>query len=514
MKIIGIDLGTTSSAVSVYEMGNTRIIPLKGSLTTPSVIWINQDRDFIVGKEAKQHLVTDPEHILISTKRDLGSDKVYNIYDEEFTPTEAATLILRYLKKEAEKELKEEVNDVVITVPAYFGHQERGEVKKAAIDAGLKPVEIIAEPISAAIKYGVASNSRQLICVIDLGGGTFDVSVIISDYDRRQEIHTITCAGFDGDHYLGGDDFDNAIIDWMITKGAAGFKNKLELKSLAENAKIDLCQLSETEISHPVYLPNSVVLTRDEYRGLINEFLVKINEIIKRTINETLVDREKISMDDISRYVLVGGSCKHVLVKESIMELIGREPWAAPNLDTYVAEGAALYHHTLMTPSSRIRVTLPMPKTLGINVREVPTGELVNAILLWKGTQLPTRAVSVFYLAEGQSQVKVNVLEGENRMADDNKILDTLNMNLKYSQHDRPIVVEFCIDTSGVLNFFANEIEFNSRIEDAISELQVAAEGDANTIAPEMWDAFYNRYSAYVNKEEIKFTVTQGTSKV
>ena len=494
MKIIGIDLGTTNSAVSVYEMGTSHTIQLKGAMTTPSVIWVNPDGDYIVGREAKQHVAVDSDHILISTKRDLGSSKTYQIDGETFTPTEAATIILAFLKREAGRTLGEEINDAVITVPVYFGFQEIGEVKKAAIDAGLNPLEIIPEPTAAAIRYGIEAKARQSICVVDLGGGTFDVSVLDVKFDKVKQKHIITPVNWDGDHYLGGDDFDNVIIDWMIQNGAKGYKNKLELKAIAEAAKIELASLTETQVSHPVYMPTEVVLTRDKYKKLIQDKLEQIGETIKRTIKESVIDGEHIDMDDINRFVLVGGSCKHPVIRDYVKDIIGKEPFIAPNIDTYVAEGAAILHHTLKTPNSGIEVGRKLPKTLGVDVLSYEKGYTINAVLL-----------------QGQQQVKVNILEGSAERADDpaNKALQSLEMELSFTSDEggHPFVTEYCADASGLLTFNCYEVHKNYETEDDIAQLENSMEGEANVIDPSDWDTFLSKHSSHCIKKNIQLNV-------
>ena len=510
MKIIGIDLGTTNSAVAVYEMGTSRTIDLKGSHTTPSVVWVNPQGEYIIGREAKQHVPVDPENILISTKRDLGSEKVYHVGGDTFTPTESATIILAYLKKEAMKILKDEVNDVVITVPAYFGFQEIGEVKKAAIDAGLNPLAIIPEPTAAAIRYGIDAKSRQSICVVDLGGGTFDVTIL--DVNFKGGKHHITPVNWEGDHYLGGDDFDEAIVEWMIQNGAKGFCNKLELKPIAEAAKIELSSLQETSVSHPKYMPNEVVLTRDKYKSLIQRKLDQIGETIKRTVADCVIDGEHIDMDDINRFVLVGGSCKHPVVKDFIKNIIGKDAFQAPNLDTYVAEGAAIYHHALKTPGGgELVIDHRLPKTLGVNVYSSDKGYTINAVLMTKGTPLPARAVSLFYVRADQQHVTVNVLEGSAEKADDpaNKALQTLETDLVYASDgvDHPFVTEYIADASGLLTFNCYEVQRNSATEEDIAGLENSMKGEANVIAPSDWDQFCSKNPSNYSKKYIELDI-------
>ena len=504
MKIIGIDLGTTNSAVAVYEMGTSHTIQLKGAMTTPSIIWVNPEGDYVVGREAKQHVAVDPGHILISTKRDLGSSTTYQIGDESFTPTEAATIILAYLKREATKTLNEEVNDAVITVPAYFGFQEIGEVKKAAIDAGLNPLAIIPEPTAAAIRYGLEAKNRQTICVVDLGGGTFDVTILDVNFDKKLNKHIINPVNWDGDHYLGGDDFDNLIIDWMIQNGAKGYKHKLELKAVAEAAKIELASLSETQVSHPVYMPNAVVLTREKYKKMIQDKLDQIGETIRNAVNNSIIDGKHIDMEDVNRFVLVGGSCKHPIVRDYVKEVIGRDPFTAPNLDYFVAEGASIYHHALKTPSSNILITdvIKIPRSLGTDLRV--NDEKINAILLEKGTTVPCRAIQAASINAESPLVRSYVIEGEERLFDDNKEIDVIEIPLDVTGYIHPIFTEFILDASSLLSFNTYVVNLTDsnveEIKDDLLSILNSATGDANIIDNDEWDRFYSKYSSYIKK--------------
>ena len=510
-KIIGIDLGTTNSAVSVYEMGISHTIQLAGSMTTPSIIWVNPQGDYVVGREAKQHVAADPDHILISTKRDLGSPKVYQIGTESFTPTDAATIILAYLKKEAQKVFSnDEVNDVVITVPAYFGTQEIGEVKKAAIDAGLNPLAIIPEPTAAAIRYGLDSNrSRQTICVIDLGGGTFDVTVLDVRFNQRNNTHDISPVKWDGDHYLGGDDFDNCIIEWMIQNGAKDFKSELELKATAEAAKIELASLSATQVSHPKYMPNAVVLTRDKYKALIQDKLNQIGETIRKTVKNSVIDGEHLDMDAINRFVLVGGSCKHPIVKDFVKDIIGKEPFSAPNLDCFVADGAAIYHHVRKTPGCNINIETKLPHSLGTDL--LVEGEKINAIILEQGTVVPCRAVQLAQMDANAPQIRSYVIEGEEHLFENNKQLELLEDDLTYTGYAHPVITEFILDDSSNLSFntyILNLTDDNIGIlEDDLNSLWNSARGDAHLIDNTDWDRFYSKYASYIDKKHKELTL-------
>lgn len=512
MKIIGIDLGTTNSVVSVYEMGTSHTIQLQGAMTTPSVIWVNPEGDYVVGREAKNHVATDPDHILESTKRDLGSPTTYRRGDETFTPTEAATIILAYLKREASKTLREEVNDVVITVPARFGFQEIGEVRKAAIDAGLNPLAIIPEPTAAAIRYGIDANAQQLICVIDLGGGTFDVTVLEVKYDRTLNKHIVTPVLWDGDPELGGNDFDDLIIDWMIQNGAVGYRNKLELKSTAEDAKIELASLNETPVSHPVYMPKEVILTRTKYKSLIQSKLEQIGNTIRKTVDNCIVEGNHIGMDDINRFVLVGGSCKHPLVKDYIEGVIGREAYAAPNLDYYVADGAAIYHHAMKNPHGNIVIPPNrLPCSLGTDV--IYGDKKINAILLKKGTIVPCRAIqSAIVKSDGNpSAFLSSVAEGEEELFEENKEIQVFSIPLEGTNYIHPVFTEFILDSSNILSFNTYVINLNDAnfdiIKDDLAGLMGSAIGQASLVDIGDWDSFYAKYSSYITKTPKELTL-------
>lgn len=335
--IIGIDFGTTNCVVTKYEQGKTTVLPIKGKLTTPSVLYI-EGSTVKVGHVAKQYITIHPERCLASTKRDMGTTTVYNIGGKEITPVLAASFILKYLKEEIEADLNEECNDMVITVPTYFGFEERNATKQAAINAGWNPIALLDEPIAAAMNYVQKSNKSSLFTVVDLGGGTFNVAVL--QYLNEKSKAKFKSLNVSGNHCLGGDDFDNVIIDWMIQNGAKGYKDKLELKAIAEAAKIELASITETQVSHPVYMPIEVVLTRYKYKELISTYLDEICSTIKNTVSGA-----GKSLDDIDRFLLVGGSCQHPVVQDAIKDCIGRIPFAADNLYTAVSEGAALYHH-------------------------------------------------------------------------------------------------------------------------------------------------------------------------
>ena len=334
MAKIAIDFGSSKCVVTVLKNRTPQIVSIEGSMTTPSVIWVNPNGEFVVGRRAKQHIAVDPNNIIINPKRDIGSSKTYQIGNESFTPTEAATIILAYLKHEASKSLFEEVNDAVITVPAFFGEKEKNAIQKAALDAGLTDIQIISESLAASYRYCIDSNRSQTFVLIDIGSSFTDVSVAYYENSKGQiSINTLE----KGSLLIGGDDFDNALIEWMIHNGAEGYSNKLELKAIAEAAKIELEVCDVTTIGHPIFMPQEVALTRDEYVSLIQD---KLNDICG--FIQGIIKKCKIDVDDVNRYVLIGGSCKHPVIIKMIKNCVEREPYIVPNMGTLLAEGAVL----------------------------------------------------------------------------------------------------------------------------------------------------------------------------
>ena len=336
MAFLGIDFGTTNCSVSKYELGKTSVLPIKGKMTTPSVLYI-EGSSVEVGHDAKMYIAVHPDKCLASTKRDMGTTTVYNIGGKEITPVLAASLILKYLKEETEAYLNDVCNDVVITVPASFGSEERNATKQAAINAGWNPIALLDEPTAAAINYVQNRNKSSLFTVVDLGGGAFGVTVL--QYLNENGKAKFKPLKVGGNHRLGGDDFDKAIVRYMIDEGASGYKSELELKEEAEKAKIALSTIDVAGISCEYV---DTTLTRDKYKELIASYLDEICDTIKKTVSGA-----GKSFDDIDRFILVGGSCKHPVVKEAVKDCVGRTPYAVDNLNTAVSEGAALYHYLL-----------------------------------------------------------------------------------------------------------------------------------------------------------------------
>ncbi|MEY8611502.1 Hsp70 family protein [Parabacteroides segnis] len=487
-RIIGIDLGTSNSVVSLYENGKVKILPLQGQTTTPSVLLFDGGK-VEVGYNAKNRMAIVPKKILKSTKRDLGQDVTYNIESQQITPMMAASLILKKLKQMAEEELNDTVNDVVITIPAYFGFKERNETEQAAINAGLKPIALLDEPTAAAICYAQNRNREQTFVVVDLGGGTFDVTVL--HYYKEGDIFIYDPEVKDGDHYLGGDDFDNCIVDWLINEeGATGFKDKLELNIVAEKAKIDLASADVADIDCPFV---KTTLTRGQYQKMIQPYLDKICKTIKNTVAAS-----GRSLDDIDRYILVGGSCKHPIVKKAVIDCVGKEPYISSNPDTVVAEGAALYHHMCMLVEFNRpdggTVIVRSPKTLGTDIK---TDEgLINAVLIKEGDVLPVGVANIATLEDGQTKLISRVCEGDKREFVGNKEIGSVDIDLKYPG-DHFVVTVFNLNISGSLNFETYEIENDESLIDDIIALW-ESKNESLVVNWNLWRRFNEQHKSHI----------------
>lgn len=493
-RIIGIDLGTSNSVVSLYEGGKIKVLSLQGQTTTPSVLLFDGGK-VEVGHNAKNRMAIVPKKILKSTKRDLGQDVTYNIEDQQITPMMAASLILKKLKQMVEEELNDTVNDVVITIPAYFGFKERNETEQAAINAGLKPIALLDEPTAAAICYAQNRNREQTFVVVDLGGGTFDVTVLHYYKDGENFIYDPEVK--DGDHYLGGDDFDNCIVDWLINEeGATGFNAKLELNIFAEKAKIDLASEDVADIDCPFV---KTTLTRQQYKKMIQPYLDKICKTIKNTVSAS-----GRTLDDIDRYILVGGSCKHPIVKEAVAECVGKEPYISPNPDTVVAEGAALYHHinTLITPNRPI-IIVRSPKTLGTDIR-MDEG-VINAILIKENDKLPINVANIAMVDRDQAKLISRVCEGDKRVFADNTEIGSVEIDLKYSGN-HVVVTVFKLNISGALSFETYEIESDKSLIDDIVALWESKD-DSLVVNWESWTNFYEKHKAHIQMKALSLDI-------
>lgn len=501
MARIGIDLGTTNSVVSEYKNGRKIIIPINGQLTTPSVVYIDEAGKIIVGHEAKQMIPIHSERILQSTKRYMGTDETYIIGGETYTPVDAATHVLSYLKREIEKYINDEIREVVITVPAYFKPRAIEDTQKAARNAGFEPLNLIAEPTSAAVAYGFDKNINQSLLIVDLGGGTFDVTVLEITTDPATNGTIYQAVAVDGNDQLGGDDFDNALVELFIQNGAP--KNEArKLKEEAEKVKIQLSSMNKVEV-HIASCDFSTVITRDEYRKLIQKYLDEI--IIK--IKETVKQSGK-TIDDINRVVLVGGSCKHPVVQEAIKKLTQRDPYIAGNMDTVVAEGAALTHHIEKTPGDDTIINV-IPISLGTDVNF--DGKLLNIKLIQKGESIPQEGLRRAHFAlalEGQKQLISRVIQGEGQLVEDKQNLElgAINMELRHTEYGHPIVTVFVIDAkTRRLSFITYEVPLTEKNKEEIIKLnENQTNKKTGLINWEAWKTFEQKHKNTCTIEELE----------
>ncbi|MCG3418654.1 molecular chaperone DnaK [Oceanobacillus sp. M65] len=462
-KIIGIDLGTTNSCVSVMEGGEAVVIPNpEGNRTTPSVVaFKNGERQ--VGEVAKRQAITNPNTIQ-SVKRHMGTDYKVKIEDKEYTPQEVSAIILQHIKSYAEDYIGEKVEKAVITVPAYFNDAERQATKDAGKIAGLEVERIINEPTAAALAYGIDKEDQdQTILVYDLGGGTFDVSILDIGDGTFEVVSTA------GDNRLGGDDFDNVIIDYMVQEfkkenGIDLSKDKMatqRLKDAAEKAKKDLSGVSQTQISLPF-------ITAGEAGPLhleMNMTRAKFEELSSELVERTMVPTRKalrdadLSSNDIDKVILVGGSTRIPAVQEAIKREIGQDPSKGVNPDEVVALGAAIQGGVLQGDVKDVVLLDVTPLSLGIE-----TMGSVFTKLIERNTTIPTSHSQVFSTAaDNQTAVDIHVMQGEREMAADNKTLGRFQLtDIPPAPRGVPqIEVSFDIDANGIVNVRAKDMGTN-----------------------------------------------------
>ncbi len=458
--IVGIDLGTTNSVVAVYEGGDPKVIQnAEGERTTPSMVAFNDEGEKLVGAPAKRQAVTNSENTVASIKRHMGEDYKVELQGEDYTPEQISAFILQKLKQDAEDYLGKEVERAVITVPAYFNDSQRQATKNAGKIAGLHVERIINEPTAAALAYGMDEKSDQNVAVYDLGGGTFDISILdIGD-------GVIEVQSTHGDTQLGGDDFDQEIIDWM----AEEFKSKhgidlrddtmalQRLKEAAEEAKIELSSTKQTKINLPFVTADDsgpkhldLELTRAKFEGMIESYIDETIDICRDVVSEA-----DLSVDDIHETILVGGSTRIPAVAEAVSNFFGREASKGVNPDEVVSVGAAIQAGVLGGDVDDILLLDVTPLSLGVETQGGVFTKLIE-----KNTTIPTKKSEIFTTAEdNQSQVEIHVLQGERDVAAHNKSLGRFHLTgIPPAPRGTPqIEVTFDIDSNGILNVSAED---------------------------------------------------------
>lgn len=460
-KIIGIDLGTTNSCVSVIEGGEPVVIPnAEGARTTPSVVAFSKDGERMVGNVAKRQAITNPEKTISSIKRHMGSDYKVNIDGKAYTPQEISAIILQKLKSDAEAYLGEKVTEAVITVPAYFTDAQRQATKDAGQIAGLTVKRIINEPTAAALSYGIDKEEDQKVMVYDLGGGTFDVSIIEMG-DGVQEVLATA-----GNNRLGGDDFDKRIIDWMV----ASFKTETgidlsqdkvamqRLKEAAEKSKIELSGVTTSNINLPFITADQtgpkhldLTLTRAKFDELTSDLV----EATMGPVRSALQD-SGLQIGQIDKVLMVGGSSRIPAVQDAVKKLIGKEPFKGINPDECVAIGAAIQAGVLGGEVEGLLLLDVTPLSLGVETMGGVMTKIID-----RNTTIPTKKSQIFSTAaDNQTQVEINVLQGEREFARDNKQLGLFALTgIAPAMRGIPqIEVTFDIDANGIVNVSAKDL--------------------------------------------------------
>lgn len=465
-KVLGIDLGTTNSVMSIVEGGEAVIIPNRlGNRLTPSVVAFTRDGEILVGETAKNQAILNSDHTILSTKRFMGTDHKFKIEDSEYTPQEISSLILAKLKADAEDFLGEKITEAVITVPAYFDDNQRKATIEAGKMAGLDVLRIINEPTAAALAYGQGKDGEETVLVYDLGGGTFDVSVL----ELAEGVYQVksTC----GINRLGGDDFDNRLIDFLVegfkrTEGIDLSKDKMSIQKLkeeSEKAKILLSEMTKIKISIPFITADAngpkhleIDFTRADFEKMIGDYLEQTLNPIRDAVTQAELDP-----DDFSRVILVGGSTKMPAVSKLVKGELGIEPGRGINPDECVALGAAIQGAILKGDVFGVVLVDVTPFSLGIETEGEKT-----SVLIPRNSTIPTAGKRMFTtISDYQSEVEIHVVQGENEDVNRNISLGRFRLtNIRPAKQSEPnIEVTFELDVNGVLEVTAVDLDTGSR---------------------------------------------------
>ena len=459
-KAVGIDLGTTNSVVAVLEGGEPTVIAnAEGNRTTPSIVAFKSE-EVLVGELAKRQAITNPDNTIRSIKREIGTSWKQEFEGNEYTPQEISARILQKLKRDAESYLGEDVTEAVITVPAYFNDAERQATKEAGKIAGLNVLRIINEPTAASLAYGLENSEDQKILVYDLGGGTFDVSVL----EISEGVFEVKSTA--GDSKLGGDDWDQKVMDWLVEKfkSSTGIDISTDnmamqrIKEGAEKAKIELSSTSETEVNLPFITANDAgpqhlleKLSRSEFEKITSDLV----ERTKSPVNKAIEDAD-LSYSDIDHIILVGGSTRIPSIQALVKNMTGKDPHKGVNPDEVVASGAAIQAGVLKGDVKDVLLLDVTPLTLGVETK----GGIV-AKMIERNTTIPTKRSETFTTAEdGQTEVEIHVLQGEREMASGNKSLGKFKLTeIPTAKQGTPqIEVTFDIDANGIVNVNAKDL--------------------------------------------------------
>ena len=517
-KVVGIDFGTTNSVVAVKEGDNVVVIPnAEGNRLTPSVVAFTKDGERLVGQLAKRQAVINPERTVLSIKRKMGSDYKVKIDEREYTPQEIAAMILQKLKNDAEDYLGEEIKQAVITVPAYFTDAQRQATKDAGKIAGLDVLRIINEPTAACLAYGTEKGGEFKVLVFDLGGGTFDVSIL----DIGEGVYEVMATS--GDNHLGGDDWDQRLVDWMIEEfkrreGIDLGRDKMavqRLREAAEKAKIELSSMSETMISLPFITADQngpkhleLEITRAKFEEMTADLLDRIVGPVQRALSDA-----GLTSAEIDKILLVGGATRMPMVQRKIKELLGKEPTKGINPDECVAAGAAIQAAILSGEHKDIVLVDVTPLSLGVET----LGGVFTKIIE-RNTAIPVSKSQIFTTAvDNQTRVEIHVLQGERPMAADNVSLGRFFLDgIPPAPRGVPqIEVTFNIDVNGILNVTAKDLATgkaqqitiqSSRLsEEEIERMRREAEAneEADKRKRELADARNEADSAVYNAEKL-----------